>query len=236
MFPPTCLGCGRLLRHDRALALCSLCEPEHVDLAHAPAIAGVAAPFAYEGPLARAVVRLKFDGVLALAGPLGRLLAGQPEFDRGWDLLIPVPLHWRRRLARGFDQAEELARWALRHRRRAGLPTPALATRALRRARSTAPQTDLDAHERAANVEGAFEVRTPARVAGRRVLVLDDVTTTGATLRACTSALTEAGALVVGALALLRTLEDHPTLALSADPRADPRTADRRRATGSSSR
>lgn len=167
----------------------------------------VAAPFAYQGPLARAVVTLKFSGALALAGPLGRLLADQPVFERDWELLVPVPLHWRRRLARGFDQAEELARWALRHRTRVHERAPTLAARALRRTRATRSQTELDAHERAANVHEAFCVREPARIAGRRVLLLDDVTTTGSTLRACRSALLDAGAAEVGALTLLRTLE-----------------------------
>lgn len=206
LFPPTCLGCGRLLRHDRPLALCSLCQPEHLDVP-SPGPDGIAAPFAYEGPLARAVVTLKFGGALALAGPLGRLLADQPAFAREWDLLIPVPLHWRRRLARGFDQAEELARWALRHRMRAHERAPALAIRALQRIRSTRAQTDLDAHERAANVHQAFCVRDAGKIVGRRVLLLDDVTTTGSTLRACMAALDEAGATEVGALTLLRTTE-----------------------------
>jgi ComF family protein len=206
LFPPTCLGCGRLLRHDRPLALCSLCQPDHLD-SPSPTPDGIAAPFVYQGPLARAVVALKFDGALALAGPLGRLLAEQPLLERDWELLIPVPLHWRRRLARGLDQAEELARWTLRHRRRIGEQTPKLAARALRRTRSTRAQTDLDAHERARNVHQAFCVRDAARIVGRRVLLLDDVTTTGSTLHACMAALTEAGASEVGALALLRTEE-----------------------------
>jgi ComF family protein len=209
LFPPTCLGCGRLLRHDRALALCSRCHVEHVEHVdvESPGPGGIAAPFAYEGPLARAVVALKFGGALALAGPLGRLLAEQRVFERDWELLIPVPLHWRRRLARGFDQAEELATWTLRHRRRANRRVPELAIRTLQRIRSTRAQTDLDAHERSVNVQRAFGVRDASRISGRRVLLLDDVTTTGATLRACMSALSEAGAAQVGALALLRTPE-----------------------------
>jgi ComF family protein len=207
LFPSTCLGCGRLVRHDRALAICSACQPEHLDLSRLPTPDGIAAPFAYQGPLARAVVTLKFSGALALAGPLGRLLADQPVFERDWDLLVPVPLHWRRRLARGFDQAEELARWTIRHRQRVHERVPMLALRALRRTRATQPQTELDAHERAANVHAAFGVREPSRIAGRRVLLLDDVTTTGSTLRSCMVTLRDAGAAEVGALTLLRTLE-----------------------------
>lgn len=210
LFPATCLGCTRLIRRDdrdRALALCSHCAPEHLELESTPGPDGVVAPFAYRGPLARAVLALKFGGALALAGPLGRLLAVQPWLDLGWDAMVPVPLHWRRRCVRGFDQAEELARWVAWHRREAGKPSPTLTLRVLRRVRATSPQTDLDAHARSANVAGAFRVRRGAALAGRRVLLIDDVTTTGATLRACTLALQHAGAAEVGALALLRTLD-----------------------------
>lgn len=209
LFPATCLGCNLLLRHEDPLALCSTCRIEMLELPPEPDADGVAAPYAYGGPLARAVWALKFGGALALAGPLGRLLAMQPRLDAGWELLVPVPLHWRRRFVRGFDQAEELARALARARREQGRPGPRLAIRALRRTRATRPQTELDARERAHNVAAAFALRSrdASEVAGRRVLLLDDVTTTGATLQACRVALLHAGAREVGALALLRTLE-----------------------------
>jgi predicted amidophosphoribosyltransferase len=159
-FPPVCLGCNVLLRHDLPLALCSRCQPLQ---GRAPddQLGSIRASWAYDGPLGRAVVALKFEGALALAGPLGRLLAqelGLLENPDGApnDLVVPVPLHWRRRLARGFDQSEELARWALVHARRTGATVPALGHRVLARVRATRPQTDLDADERAANLAGAW--------------------------------------------------------------------------------
>jgi ComF family protein len=203
LFPPICLGCNVLLRHDLPLALCTRCRPLQARLPDGC--------WAYDGPLARAVVALKFEGALAFAGPLGRLLAEEPRLltgpdDAPHDLIVPVPLHWRRRLARGFDQTEELARWALVHARRQHMKTPTLGHRVLARVRATQPQTDLDAEARAANLEAAFLVRRPELVEGRRVLLIDDVTTTGATMRACMQALEQAGAQSVHALALLRTV------------------------------
>jgi ComF family protein len=199
-----------LLRHDLPLALCTQCRPLQARLPDTGP-AGIHASWAYDGPLHRAVVALKFEGALALAGPLGRLLAEEPvllESEGGapHDLIIPVPLHWRRRLARGFDQSEELARWALVHARQRASKLPALGHRVLARVRATKPQTDLDAEARAANLADAFLVQRPEVVRGRRVLLIDDVTTTGATARACMQALAQAGACSVQALALLRTV------------------------------
>ncbi|PRP90104.1 DNA utilization protein GntX [Enhygromyxa salina] len=212
LFPPICLGCGVLLRHDLPLALCSRCRPRQARLP--PSLAEdlrIRAVWTYEGPLARAVVALKFNGALALAGPLGRLLADDPRLvedpeGQPIELVVPTPLHWRRRLARGFDQSEELARWALRHANARHGWAPALGRRVLTRARATRPQTELDAPARERNVEGAFVVKRPELVRDRRVLVLDDVTTTGATTRACMRALDEAGAASVSALTLLRAV------------------------------
>ncbi|KIG16297.1 Competence protein F phosphoribosyltransferase protein [Enhygromyxa salina] len=208
MFPPICLGCERLLRHDDALALCSRCHPLQARLPDSVAEAnGIRALWSYDGPLSRAVVRLKFSGALALAGPLGRLLVADPGVLDGCDRVVSVPLHWRRRLVRGFDQSEELSRWAVRHARQTlRSRAPVLARRVLARSRATRPQTQLDAPARAANVEGAFFVRRPEQVRGRRVLLIDDVTTTGATAQACMHALREAGVASVTALALLRAL------------------------------
>lgn len=206
LFPPVCAGCRRLLRHPGPLPLCSLCRPEHQELPAAlRRVAGVEAMHAYAGPLACAAAALKFDGQLELAGPLGRLLAAADLLRGPWDAVVPVPLHPWRALLRGYNQADLLARWTLHHaRRRPGITAAPLRPRLLRRVRATAPQTAQDAAARRANLLGAF-VAGPA-VAGRRVLVIDDVTTTGATLAACLEALRAAGAAEVAGLALLRAL------------------------------
>jgi ComF family protein len=202
LFPPVCLGCRRLLRGDPDLPLCSACRPEHVPLPPAQRVLGdLEAVHAYAGPLARAVAALKFDGQLELAGPLGRLLAGADALRRDWDAVAPVPLHPWRAVLRGYNQAALLAGWARVH---AGQPAGRFAPRLLRRTRATAPQTALDGAARRDNLAGAFAARTA--VAGRRVLVIDDVTTTGATLRGCVDALRAAGAAEVAGLALLRAL------------------------------
>lgn len=202
LFPPVCLGCRRLLRDDLPLPLCAACGADHVPLAPAQRrVGGLEALHAYDGPLARAVADLKYAGDVALAGPLGRLLAGAEAFRRPWDLVVPVPLHPWRAVLRGYNQAALLARWAVAA---AGFQRPVLDPRLLRRLRATPPQAELDAAERRDNLHGAIGVRRP--VDGRRVLVVDDVTTTGATLEACLAALRAAGAAEVAGLALLRTL------------------------------
>lgn len=198
LLPPVCAACRRLLRGPQALPLCSLCRPEHQplppELRHQ---AGIEAVHAYQGPLARAVAALKYEGQLELAGPLGRLLTGADLLCRGWDAVIPVPLHPWRALLRGYNQAALLTRWALPAGQRAR-------PRWLRRVRATAPQTGQDAAARRQNLRDAF-VAAPA-VAGLRLLVIDDVTTTGATLHACLQALRAAGAREAAGLALLRSL------------------------------
>ena len=126
-----------------------------------------------------------------------------------WDLVVPVPLHWRRRLARGFNQAERIAR-----------PLAACLGvaygSALRRRRATRAQARLGRAERLANPAGAFAVRHSPfpgrrlRLDGARVLLVDDVATTGATLEAAARALRVAGAESVTAVAVARTPSDDP--------------------------
>lgn len=203
LFPPICLGCRRLLQDRRGpeLPLCAACGPDLGLLTpDQRRLGAIDACFSYEGPLARAATRLKFDGELDLAGPLGRLLAAAPIWREGWDLVAPVPLHWRRALARGFNQSALLAERALR-----GAPGPRLDLRLLRRSRATAPQSELDAGARRGNVAAAFALRRGRQVRGLRVLVVDDITTTGATLQACLDPIRAAGAARAAGLALLRT-------------------------------
>jgi ComF family protein len=171
----------------------------------------IEALYGYDGALARAVAALKFDGDVAVAGPLGRLLADAPILKerpsgRPWDFIVPVPLHRRRAWIRGYNQSMLLARWMILHGARSlARPLPELRPDLLVRTRATAAQTELDGAHRRANLAGAFLVPDPAAIRGRSVLLIDDVTTTGATMHACMQALVEAGVRALGGLALLRS-------------------------------
>ena len=155
----------------------------------------------YEGRIMEAISRFKFGGVARLATPLGALLAdyADPEFPfSAVDLIIPVPLHPRRLRERGFNQSLLLARQVGKRR---SIP---LDFTALHRTRQTQPQTQLSGPERRKNVRGAFGVKTPEAVAGRKILLIDDVFTTGATIQECTESLLDAGAKEVHVLTLAR--------------------------------
>ena len=156
------------------------------------------APFAYRFPLDLAITRLKYARELAFAAPIGRLMseaivAAGPAID----IVVPVPLHWRRLLLRGFNQAERLATGVARS---LGCP---LAARALDRPVPTRTQTALDRSARQRNVATAFRA-SRAQVRSRRVLLVDDVVTSGATAEAASRALLRAGAASVVVLAAAR--------------------------------
>jgi ComF family protein len=156
------------------------------------------APFG--GTVRRALHELKYAGERRLAEPLGEAIARRwARAGAGGEVLVPVPVHEARRRERGYDQAELLARAAARHLR---LPVHA----ALARERATVAQYRLDRSRRAANLSGAFFVGPAARrtVAGRWMILVDDVVTTGATLGACAEALLGAGALAVSAITVAR--------------------------------
>lgn len=154
----------------------------------------------WEGSLRTAVAELKYRGRRRIAGRLADLLLERPEVRELLDgaTLVPVPLHPRRRAERGYNQADLLAR-ALAMRCAA-----AVAPGVLTRRRDTPPQTGLAASQRRRNVRGAFAVPRPEWVAGRTLVLVDDVYTTGATLRACAEALRRAGAEEVRVLTLAR--------------------------------
>jgi ComF family protein len=166
-----------------------------------PAFAYARAAARYEEVAREALHAFKFGGRRAMAGPLGDLLMevaarGLPQGLP--DLLVPVPLHPRRQRERGFNQASLLA-----HRLGRGLGRP-VRDDVLARAVATQSQTALDASARKANVRGAFRLRRPEQVAGRHVLVVDDILTTGATLTECVHRLAEAGAGPIGVITVAR--------------------------------
>jgi ComF family protein len=185
--------CERCWRPSRA-TWCEVCAE---DGSATPAFAGLRAPFRFEGDVRRAILEAKFRGVTALLDPLA--LEAAAVVPDAWrvDLVLPVPLHRRRQRRRGFNQAELAARAvavAL------GLPIAEL----LRRTADREPQAALGAERRARNLDGVFRVDRPHEIASRRLLVVDDVTTTGATLSVAARALRDAGAEAVYGLALAR--------------------------------
>lgn len=198
LFPDCCAGCGRT-----GALWCERCRGSLQGYPAEPAPAGLdgaTVGWIYQGSLRHAVHRLKYGRERRVAQPLGELLASclatQPQPA---DALLAVPLHAGRLAERGFNQSEELARWL---GRRCGLP---LLSHGLERGRDTGHQAGLNRSERQSNIAGAFVWRA-TRPPPARVLLVDDVLTTGATLVACATALRAAGAHEVRAVALARSL------------------------------
>ena len=189
--PPFCVRCGG--RVDAANSeLCPRCRTGQ------PEIPRIRAVFYFEGAIREAIHRFKYDGVIALAQPLGYLMADYwLTHPTQSDMIVPVPLHPQRRRKRGFNQAALLSKELSE---RVGLATD---TVTLVRHRATASQVGLDVEQRRSNVRDAFHC-TAGRLANKRVLLIDDVCTTGSTLEACARALWKAGVASVEALTLAR--------------------------------
>lgn len=166
----------------------------------------------YEAELRELIHLFKFGGVRSLAAPFGRWLAEAMPRQQRFDALVPVPLHWWRWLRRGFNQSALLARELSG---RTGLP---LLEGALQRVRATPQQALLTRGGRRRNVARAFQVARPALVAGRRLMLVDDVYTTGATLNACAAELKKAGATHVSTLTLARVDRRPPRIFFAAAP------------------
>jgi ComF family protein len=160
--------------------------------------------FEKDGPLQSLLHLLKYSGRLSLGRTLGEELGRRVSLGENLpDLLIPVPLHPTKLRERGYNQSSALSAGV---QRLTGIP---VAEHVVRRNRYTSSQTHLSLEERAANVDGAFSI-APGRsgeIEGMRILLLDDVLTTGATLRACASVIKRAGAVAVdaGIVALARS-------------------------------
>jgi ComF family protein len=194
---PVCPRCGRPF--DSPLALtsspghrCGPCRKKP------PAFDRALSPYRYEGVLEKAIHLFKYRRRDALATPLADLMLVWVDKLPSVSLVMPVPLHPSRLRSREFNQALLLAD---RLADRLSLP---LSFEQLVRVRATRPQTELDRKERARNVRRAFAVPNPAGLAGQRVLLVDDVLTTGATVNECAKALRRAGVESVTVLTLTR--------------------------------
>ena len=220
LLPPRCLVCGRFgaALHDRCVAellraappRCPVCwapgaaagsrryeRSEGCDrCAHSPApFAALRMPFRFVGAARRALLEAKFRGMTGLLEPMATAAATVVPASWAVDAVVAVPLHPGRQRRRGYNQAEVAARAVA-----AELDAP-LERSLLWRVRATPPQVGLDARARGRNLRGAFAV---AGWSPSRVLLVDDVTTTGATFETAAAALRRAGAEAVYALALAR--------------------------------
>ncbi len=160
----------------------------------------------YDGALKELIHLFKYGRAKGLAIPFAKYLSAALPVDSKFDVVVPVPLHWRRRWQRGFNQADLLGRQIARRR---GLKFAKLLTRN----RWTGSQASLANSARRTNVSGAFRTRGGS-LAGLRILLVDDVMTTGATASACALVLKRAGAKSVTLLTLARV--DRRLAALSA--------------------
>lgn len=195
--------------------LSSYAEADDDGLIRCPVCRRVKRPFAraaaygsYDGALRELVHLLKYDGVRPAATVLGRMLAEaitglQPAFPQKPVLMVPVPLYKGKRHQRGFNQAELIARHALK----ALKGTLAIRTDILLRSRETRSQIGLTSHQRRENLRGAFAVARAQEVTGREILLVDDVYTTGTTVTECAKVLRRAGADQVWVATVARTLK-----------------------------
>ena len=199
--PPVCDACGEPLARPplfppstTSRPLCPACDGHRSTVTRARAIGE------YDGALRDIIHAFKYDRRRSLGKPLATLMRvrGAELLDLT-DCVVPVPLHWRRQYARGFNQARELA---------SHLGPPIID--ALARRRHTRAQVELTAHHRRANVLGAFRLRRAwlrhPDMQGMKVLLIDDVSTTGATLESCATVLRTAGASEVYALTAARAV------------------------------
>ena len=189
-----CIQCQSAFRSSFPLdeqGLCGLCRR---------GVRGFDAAYSfgfYEDELRKLVHLFKYARIRTLAKPLGRLLVLALPREQVFDVIVPMPLHWRKRWQRGFNQSALLASEI---GRRSNIPVK----NALRRIRPTATQAGLTNAKRRLNVSGAFRARKSPALDGKSVLLVDDVMTTGATAASCARALKIAGAKRVTLLTLAR--------------------------------
>jgi ComF family protein len=207
VFPRRCAWCGAVT--EACLALCPRCEAKAApnDFAIPTAQPQHIACYAYRSPARKQFSQLKFQGKRGLAPSLGCTMAeallASGVLDAPIEALVCcVPMTQTQQAARGYNQSLLLARAVARQ------VGAVFAPQLLCKTRETGTQHGLPAHERALNVAGAFAVAENAALQGRRVVLCDDVITTGATLRSCAEALRVAGALEVICLTFLQTVKE----------------------------
>ncbi|MCS6869900.1 MAG: ComF family protein [Anaerolineae bacterium] len=186
-FPPHCLACGRIGSRYCPHCLAELPFPP-ISYSSEDALRLYIAAAPFEGALREAIHALKYKGVRQLAPILAeRLAQAFKQSDFQAQAIVALPLHAERLAQRGYNQSALLAEQLAARLRLPYLPEAA------QRIRNTAPQVGLNRQERAANVADAFRA-DPEQVRGLRLVLVDDVVTTGATMRACAEALCSAGA------------------------------------------
>lgn len=193
---PACERCGRFLDSAEVRPLCLSClvDPPPYGMHRSGGV--------YAGSLKDMILLMKYRGYPVLGWLLaGFLYDGLREDAAVWenaDMLVPVPLHPKRERERGFNQSRIIAQGLSK---KTGIP---VSGRLLVKTRNVPPQTSLEAGKRAENVRGAYQVCKPGRIAGKTVVLVDDVCTTGSTLLACGTALLEAEPKEVRAVTLAR--------------------------------
>ncbi len=192
---PLCPTCGRPFESPPYDHQCGTCiaDTPHFDMLRSAAL--------YEGPMREAILKFKFNGRTSLAKVLGDAANETLDAELGdvkIDSVVPVPLHPRRLRWRGFNQSLILARHIAKRNK---LWVDAYS---LQRTRPTIPQVRLTPKQRVENVKGAFSVTRKHFVDGRHILLVDDITTTGSTIRECAKALRKAGAAKIYVLTVAR--------------------------------
>jgi len=203
---PICECCGMMFNgHEDDNHLCGEClmQPKEFRMARAAMV--------YDHQLMAVIHRFKYTAKTQLARPLGRLILG--VYLRHWhnekvDLILPVPLHPKKMRRRGFNQSYLLIdSWKSSCKPVVDeLSTIPVKTDVLIRNKATLPQAGLGRQQRLKNIKGAFKVRIPEKVYGKKVLLVDDVYTTGATVNECARVLLKAGAQIVDVLTVARAV------------------------------
>lgn len=193
LFPPKCILCGSLLKKDET-DLCRNCRVEAPEFSkgklNVQFLDSYAAVWYYEGYVRRSLLRYKFYGARHYADAYGRMLAMKilKEYQEGFDLITWVPISRLRKFRRGYDQVELLAKAVAKDLQMEAVPV-------LKKIRHNPPQSGIEGYaQRRANVLGIYRCIDEEPIRGKRILLLDDIITTGATLGECARVLKTGGA------------------------------------------